>query len=246
MTHESCVGLTSEELMVFRQDFGPTAFVCDVRGCTRSLVGFSNVNLLKDHQVRCYGQLKCLVANCSYNDIGFSSLRQLREHKKRIHSAPIERHIPKNLHREGLLGSRYEKAELQQPQDHMEAEIEARSRKIDTIENGQNPQLPRQKPTPNALQQIIYRHLMQNTKSFTGIHWQSSMTISDRMSKTMSLITNCALAKGGRGYHRSTDWCCDFEIVAFHKSFTKDEYMMKMTEKIKEIYMHRQGSHALP
>jgi hypothetical protein len=43
------------------------------------------------------------------------------------------------------------------------------------------------KPTPYQLQQIVYQNLVQHTQAFTGVCWQSSVAITDRMGKTMNL-----------------------------------------------------------
>jgi hypothetical protein len=77
------------------------------------------------------------------------------------------------------------------------------------------------KPTPNQLQQIVYQNLVQHTQPFTGGCWQSNVAISDRMGKTMNLITNISLAMNGGDYMKGAEWGCNFEREAFHKSPTK-------------------------
>lgn len=98
MAQKSYPGLTPEELVVFKEEFGSTAFVCHVHGCERSVVGYSTANALKDHEARHQGQLKCFEPNCYYNDIGFSSLKRLRDHKRKQHP-PVEIDLPQQIRR---------------------------------------------------------------------------------------------------------------------------------------------------
>lgn len=83
-----CPGLSVQELITFKEEFGPFAFTCLVPGCDRSVVGFSSATRLKDHEARHQDKLKCRQKGCSYNDVGFTSRRALREHISRIHESP--------------------------------------------------------------------------------------------------------------------------------------------------------------
>lgn len=95
---KDCQGLRLDELNAFIKEFGPTAFVCDVRGCEQSRVGYSTLASLKDHEAQHQGLLKCLEPNCSYNEhISFSSWRQLKAHKRKIHPEPSRLEVPQKL-----------------------------------------------------------------------------------------------------------------------------------------------------
>ncbi|KAJ4268784.1 hypothetical protein NW762_002852 [Fusarium torreyae] len=107
---------------------------------------------------------------------------------------------------------------------------------------GQTMQQPMRKPTPNQLQQIVYQNLVQHTQPFTGICWQSNVAISDRMGKTMNLITNISLAMQGGDFMRGAEWGCNFEREAFHKSPTKEAYDQEMSNKVMEFYKRRQAN----
>ncbi|KAH7188320.1 uncharacterized protein B0J16DRAFT_317989 [Fusarium flagelliforme] len=104
------------------------------------------------------------------------------------------------------------------------------------------PQQPMRKPTPNQLQQIVYQNLVQHTQPFTGGCWQSNVAISDRMGKTMNLITNISLAMNGGDYMKGAEWGCNFEREAFHKSPTKEAYDQEMGQKIMEFFKRRQAN----
>ncbi|KAK6706997.1 hypothetical protein SNK04_008005 [Fusarium graminearum] len=103
-------------------------------------------------------------------------------------------------------------------------------------------QQPMRKPTPNQLQQIVYQNLVQHTQPFTGICWQANVAISDRMGKTMNLITNINLAMNGGDYMKGAEWGCNFEREAFHKSPTKEAYDQEMGQKIMEFFKRRQAN----
>ncbi|KAL5626839.1 hypothetical protein FOBRF1_001182 [Fusarium oxysporum] len=107
---------------------------------------------------------------------------------------------------------------------------------------GQMMQQPMRKPTPNQLQQIVYQNLVQHTQPFTGICWQANVAISDRMGKTMNLITNISLAMNGGDYMKGAEWGCNFEREAFHKSATKEAYDQEMGNKIMEFFKRRQAN----
>ncbi|KAH7252415.1 hypothetical protein BKA59DRAFT_160333 [Fusarium tricinctum] len=107
---------------------------------------------------------------------------------------------------------------------------------------GQMMQQPMRKPTPTQLQQIVYQNLVQHTQPFTGICWQSNVAISDRMGKTMNLITNISLAMNGSDFMKGAEWGCNFEREAFHKSATKEAYDQEMGNKIMDFYKRRQAN----
>lgn len=97
MAQSSCPGLSQEELMVFKEEFGPSAFVCHIRGCERSVVGYSTANGLRDHEARHQGLLKCSEASCPYNHVGFSSSKQLKAHQRKLHLASVQKEIPRTI-----------------------------------------------------------------------------------------------------------------------------------------------------
>ncbi|KAG4295211.1 hypothetical protein FPRO06_01795 [Fusarium proliferatum] len=92
--------LSKEDLMVFKEEFGPTAFVCHVRDCYRSLMGYSTLAGLKDHEIQHRGLLKCTKAKCSFNDIGFPSYRKLKDHQRKHHPIHPQIKVPQQIRRE--------------------------------------------------------------------------------------------------------------------------------------------------
>ncbi|KAH7251036.1 hypothetical protein BKA59DRAFT_523967 [Fusarium tricinctum] len=98
------------------------------------------------------------------------------------------------------------------------------------------------KPTPYQLQQIVYQNLVQHKQAFTGVCWQSSVAITDRMGKTLNLITNISLAMNEGDHLKEAKWGCNLEIEAFHKSPTKEAYNVEMEQKILEFFKLREGS----
>ncbi|KAF4445870.1 NACHT domain-containing protein [Fusarium austroafricanum] len=151
MAQESCTGLTLEELMVFKEEFGPTAFVCDVRGCERSLVGYSNANALKDHEARHRGQLKCVESRCLYNDIGFSSLKQLRNHKRKRHPSPVEADIPQKIQRKESPRSRQQN-EVTQLSPHLQQQMHQQMEMHQRMKMQQQHQQQQQKVMMDAME----------------------------------------------------------------------------------------------
>ncbi|KAF4975683.1 hypothetical protein FZEAL_7573 [Fusarium zealandicum] len=96
-------GISQESLLAFKELHGPTAFLCNIRGCERAVAGFSSMYKLKDHQALHSGELQCPEGSCAYNDVGFSSIRSLQQHKKKHHGAARLEQVPKRLRRVGKL-----------------------------------------------------------------------------------------------------------------------------------------------
>ncbi|KAF7551161.1 hypothetical protein G7Z17_g5206 [Cylindrodendrum hubeiense] len=99
MFQNSCPGLSQDELVAFKEEYGPSAFVCGIRGCDRSVVGYASANRLEDHEARHQDALKCSELSCTYNQIGFSSSKQLREHKRKRHLVSTAVEIPQQVQR---------------------------------------------------------------------------------------------------------------------------------------------------
>ncbi|KAF5724312.1 NACHT domain-containing protein [Fusarium mundagurra] len=100
VTQDDCQDLSKEDLMVFKEEFGPTAYVCHVRDCYRSLIGYSTTAGLKDHEIQHRGLLKCTIAKCPFNDIGFPSYRKLKDHQRNHHPTHSQIKVPRQIRRE--------------------------------------------------------------------------------------------------------------------------------------------------
>lgn len=92
-----CPGLRAEDLIAFKQEYGPSAFVCPVYGCDKAVYGYSSASHLTSHSTRHQNKLRCLKQDCFYNDIGFTSSRHLREHQRRCHPPQSPPSIPRQI-----------------------------------------------------------------------------------------------------------------------------------------------------
>ncbi|KAI0521714.1 hypothetical protein F5B22DRAFT_662043 [Xylaria bambusicola] len=90
-------GILQQELLGFKEEFGPTAFVCNHHGCERVAVGFSSKAELADHQAHHNGDLKCSVHGCAYNDVGFRTTKDLQAHRRKRHGAALTKRVPKRF-----------------------------------------------------------------------------------------------------------------------------------------------------
>ncbi|KAK1728107.1 uncharacterized protein BDZ83DRAFT_149704 [Colletotrichum acutatum] len=93
----NCPGLWAEDLIAFKEEYGPSAFVCPVYGCDKAVVGFSSASQLTSHSTRHQEKPRCLKQDCFYNDVGFPSPRHLREHQRRCHPPPPPPSIPRQI-----------------------------------------------------------------------------------------------------------------------------------------------------
>ncbi|KAI0123226.1 hypothetical protein BJ170DRAFT_641233 [Xylariales sp. AK1849] len=82
---DSILGVEQDELIAFKEDYKPTAFVCDRQGCNRSLRGYSSKEKLASHRERHTKSLRCYERDCKYNDVGFSTGTKLKNHKQKMH-----------------------------------------------------------------------------------------------------------------------------------------------------------------
>lgn len=99
MRGNSVNGISTETILAFKELHGPTAFLCDIRGCQHAIIGFPTKEKLKDHRALHFRELKCEAINCFYNDVGFQTKRSLREHRKRHHGTGRSDQLPKRLRR---------------------------------------------------------------------------------------------------------------------------------------------------
>lgn len=95
----SCTGLSAAELVAFQTEFGGTAFVCPVKGCERSRLGYASAAELRDHKTRRHIQrLQCYQGKCVYNNVGYSNKSSLHQHVQKVHKKETPR-IPTALTR---------------------------------------------------------------------------------------------------------------------------------------------------
>ncbi|KAK8057085.1 hypothetical protein PG996_011022 [Apiospora saccharicola] len=97
VSKQSLLGLPSLDFLAFKEEFGPTAFMCHTNGCEKSVSGFSSHDFLKGHEARHSQPLHCFETGCSYNDVGFRTPRELRNHARKRHPFSSEFPVPKRL-----------------------------------------------------------------------------------------------------------------------------------------------------
>lgn len=91
--------LSSAELVTFQTDYAGTAFLCPIKGCHRSCVGYASAAELNDHKTRRHTQrLRCYQGKCVYNDVGFLKESTLRQHIQKVHKKAVPQ-IPATLKR---------------------------------------------------------------------------------------------------------------------------------------------------
>lgn len=90
------IGLTEAELVAFKAQFGGTAFVCPVKGCTQA---FASEPELNNHKSQRHKQrLRCYQGKCTYNDVGFANTASLQQHVRKVHKKETPR-IPTAIKR---------------------------------------------------------------------------------------------------------------------------------------------------
>lgn len=99
LEQNSVYGLDDTELLAFKEEYRPSAFICRSFGCAKSVMGFSSKHLLSTHESLHTQSLRCYQSGCSYNDVGFTNENSLRSHMKNRHQAPEPSPIPKRLKR---------------------------------------------------------------------------------------------------------------------------------------------------
>jgi hypothetical protein len=97
LKQSSLSGASQLDLINFKEEYGPTAFVCQEPGCYRSLVGFPSERQLRDHADGHNKSLRCYEKDCTYNDVGFLTGRSLTSHKRKMHPTEQPKVIPKRL-----------------------------------------------------------------------------------------------------------------------------------------------------
>ncbi|KAK1463567.1 hypothetical protein CCUS01_08254 [Colletotrichum cuscutae] len=97
LTESNFPSLLAEDFIAFKEEYGPSAFVCSVYGCDRAVVGCSSDEQLKVHLTRHQEKPRCFKQDCFYNDVGFNSQKQLKDHQRRCHPSPPLPSIPRQI-----------------------------------------------------------------------------------------------------------------------------------------------------
>ncbi|KAH9990747.1 hypothetical protein F4779DRAFT_609911 [Xylariaceae sp. FL0662B] len=105
--------VSQRDIIAFKEEFGPTAWACEVPGCDRAVIGFPSHQKLKDHQVRQHQTLRCLEKDCLYNDIGFVTEKALKDHKRKRHATTGLARVPKRLRAAAPQTRRHSKPDLE-------------------------------------------------------------------------------------------------------------------------------------
>jgi hypothetical protein len=95
----SHAGLSNENLLVFRQLYGFSAYVCRFQGCKHASNGFPSEKDLVTHESQHRVKLVCYEPRCAYNDVGFSSAERLKAHLRNHHGIRTTRQLPKLIRR---------------------------------------------------------------------------------------------------------------------------------------------------
>ncbi|KHN99640.1 uncharacterized protein MAM_02493 [Metarhizium album ARSEF 1941] len=102
-------------------------------------------------------------------------------------------------------------------------------------------QLRRPPANSHHMQQMVYQNLLQHSQPPNGLTWQGTVSLNDRMGKTMDLISNIALGYG-MDHLRAAEVGCNFERDVFSKSPTKEAYDQTMASKTLEFFKKRQAN----
>jgi hypothetical protein len=106
---------------------------------------------------------------------------------------------------------------------------------------GAGQMMPQQvrKPSNNQIHQLVYQSMVQSQPPPNTMGWQASISINDRMSKTLNLlvigqpttfhsaltssssISNASLALGNVDYLKAAEFGCNFERDLFQKAPTR-------------------------
>ncbi|KAF5675816.1 NACHT domain-containing protein [Fusarium heterosporum] len=78
------IGLSTEELELFRVHFGATAYTCQLTSCSRATIGFETEKLLKEHESSHIRWFKCSTSGCQFPPFG--SARALKSHMNKYHT----------------------------------------------------------------------------------------------------------------------------------------------------------------
>ncbi|KAI1273077.1 hypothetical protein F5Y07DRAFT_391555 [Xylaria sp. FL0933] len=93
-------GVSTEELVQFKRDYGSVAFICRFPACPRASEGFETDELRVDHETSHAPPLKCPVPSCQYP--AFPTEQALRRHERNCHRSVIDNPRMKNIRRPSI------------------------------------------------------------------------------------------------------------------------------------------------
>ncbi|KAI1353445.1 hypothetical protein F5Y01DRAFT_277115 [Xylaria sp. FL0043] len=94
-------GVSTEELIQFKRDYGSVAFTCRFPACPRASEGFETDELRVDHETSHAPPLKCPAPSCQYP--AFPTKQALMRHERNCHRSAIDNPRMKSIRRVGNL-----------------------------------------------------------------------------------------------------------------------------------------------
>ncbi|KAI9791132.1 MAG: hypothetical protein M1816_004363 [Peltula sp. TS41687] len=108
LSARTVLGLRQEALTLFKERYGPFAYVCRHYDCERATAGFSSRQALAKHEDIHAPKLICNVLTCDYAVIGFRTSRALKQHLETFHPNKATLQVPTTLRRPPRTPSRTE------------------------------------------------------------------------------------------------------------------------------------------
>jgi hypothetical protein len=94
-------GVSAEELELFKNQFGTSAFTCRLRSCPRATLGFDSERLRLEHEMAHVRRLRCTFPACQYPP--FVSAQALKNHVTKHHNPNPAR---KSIRRVGYVATK--------------------------------------------------------------------------------------------------------------------------------------------
>ncbi|KAL7786982.1 hypothetical protein V8C37DRAFT_286169 [Trichoderma ceciliae] len=161
--HNDHLGVSAEELELFKSQFRVSAFTCRLKSCPRATMGFESEKLRLEHEMTHMRRFRCTVPDCKFPP--FASAQALKSHANKYHN-PIP--APKSIRNIRVLPS----AQRQRPGE------EALQQYV-REERTPPKQQARQKNQPTQLTPLSAANLDKNVQTLDKLDDPSSQAVVD-------------------------------------------------------------------
>lgn len=79
-----------DQLKLFKETYGPSAFICRYAHCSRANSGFQSARKREEHESTHQRKYRCAYPSCTFFAIGFSTKGKLGQHNEKYHAVHVK------------------------------------------------------------------------------------------------------------------------------------------------------------
>ncbi|KAL2802256.1 hypothetical protein BJX63DRAFT_438048 [Aspergillus granulosus] len=253
-------GVTKEQLIKFKHQFGHLVYMCRFADCRST---FSSAANLQDHEsTRHTGGIRCTEPSCPFSRIGFQSSKALKAHLRAHHNeeqAPTRVRVIRKDHKCNGCSQRFRlETELRRHQESRAGTTCGRSESPAVNDPPNPPMMTR--TLPSTVEQRVNRTVaelptasieQQNSLAASPelqvildqcarhfrlqgpfIGWRAEISVKDRMFRVYQMITSLFGLELYMGLTSTASFVTDFEERIFREAKDREEYIKEFDDQL--------------